>query len=248
MAGSSKRWIGIGALGLIVGLTLWRAPEIATGTFSDLGTFLRVLALVVALVGWVLLVYYSLRAHKVRPLIAWLPVALVLALLLWPYIRPARTVDEAFPTVTSSVTSTPDSSSGSAPVSALPDSTSTPLTSTPTTPVPRTLYMLRGSGKFQGLTGHRGDGTASLYDMADGSRLLRFEEVDIGSGPKLVVYLVPGADQRSLTDAIEIAPLTAERGNQNYEVDPSIDLYGDWTVLVWCETFDLEVANATLSL
>ena len=86
------------------------------------------------------------------------------------------------------------------------------------------------------------------YDLGGGSTLLRFEDVDIGSGPKLEVYLVPGADQRGIGDGVYVAPLTAERGNQNYEVPAEVDLTsGTWTVLVWCETFAVEVANATLA-
>lgn len=100
---------------------------------------------------------------------------------------------------------------------------------------------------FQGLTGHRGSGDAALYDLGDNTRLLRFEDVDIGSGPDLDVYVVPGADQRNLDGAIYVANLTAERGNQNYDIPDGVDLTdGTWTVLVWCETFDVEVANATL--
>ena len=77
---------------------------------------------------------------------------------------------------------------------------------------------------------------------------LGIEEVDIGSGPALEVYLVPGEDRRDLADAVYVAPLTAERGNQNYTVPADVDLTaGTWTVLVWCETFSVEVANATLT-
>ena len=77
---------------------------------------------------------------------------------------------------------------------------------------------------------------------------MRFEQVDIGSGPALEVYLVPGEDRRDLADAVYVAPLTAERGNQNYTVPAGVDLtVGSWTVLVWCETFSVEVANATLT-
>lgn len=85
-----------------------------------------------------------------------------------------------------------------------------------------------------------------LYRLADGSILLRFEEVDIGSGPDLNVYVVPGADQRGLAGSTFVADLTAERGNQNYTPPAGADLTsGTWTVLVWCETFTVEVANAT---
>ena len=48
-------------------------------------------------------------------------------------------------------------------------------------------------------------------------------------------------------EAVRIAGLTAERGNQNYTVPAGVDLTtGTWTVLVWCDTFSVEVANATL--
>jgi hypothetical protein len=106
---------------------------------------------------------------------------------------------------------------------------------------------LRRAG-FQGLTGHRGNGDAAVYRLEDGSVLLRFEQVDIGSGPELDVYVVPGPDQRGPGGGAYVAPLTAERGNQNYAVPGGVDLTtGTWTVLVWCETFDVEVANATLA-
>lgn len=62
------------------------------------------------------------------------------------------------------------------------------------------------------------------------------------------MYLVPGADQRGVDDGVYVAPLTAERGNQNYTLPEGVDLtIGTWTVLVWCETFVVEVANATLA-
>ena len=77
---------------------------------------------------------------------------------------------------------------------------------------------------------------------------MRFEEVDIGSGPDLNVWLVPGDDQRGTGGGTFVAPLTAEQGNQNYTVPDGVDpTDGTWTVLVWCTTFSLEVANATLA-
>lgn len=60
--------------------------------------------------------------------------------------------------------------------------------------------------------------------------------------------IVRGADRRDLADTIRIDGLTAVRGNQNYALPENVELSGEWTVLVWCETFALEVANATLSL
>ena len=247
------------------------APEIITGTFSDVGTFLRVALLAAGVGAWVWLVGRVMRDRPGRALLAYGPVAVLLALLLWPYVRPATEVDEAFPvtagpdttqvapstlpvttttspaTIAPSATAVPRSSSGPSSTTTTPTTSTTSTTTSTTTTQPPEPVLL-GSGTFQGLTGHRGSGTASIYDLPDGSRLLRFDEVDIGSGPKLIVYLVPGADQRGLGGGVEIAPLTAERGNQNYTLDPAMALAGTWTVLVWGETFAVEVANATLEL
>jgi len=273
----ARKGLGVAAVGAAIALLAVVAPEIFTGTFSDAGTALRVLGLLVVLALWVVVMRRLVRHRRRAAVAAWLPVAVVLATLLWPYLRPARTADEAFPVVaalqSSTDTQAPDPPSASAPevarsdsaesdpagtpttVAAAPSSTapaSTPPAQTPAPTLPPTTTVaepvLLARGGFQGLTGHRGSGTASLWDLPDGSRLLRFEQVDIGSGPKLVVYLVPGSDRRDLGDSIQIAPLTAERGNQNYSVDPALTLEGEWTVLVWCGTFAVEVANATLNL
>ena len=231
------------------------APEIYSGTFSDLGTFLRAAALVGALAAWIVAVRRLVPNRTVAAAAAAVPVVAVLWLVLWPYLRPATEVDEAFPPVAVTTTSASSTTTTTLPVSTTDDAEaatssapSTTSTTTTTTTTPAEPIELSRSG-FQGLTGHRGSGDAAVYRLADESTLLRFEEVDIGSGPDLDVYLVPGEDQRGLGGGFYVAPLTAERGNQNYRVPPDVDLtIGTWTVLVWCETFDVEIANATLTL
>ena len=261
-------------LGLAAAAGLWLvAPEIYTGTFSDLGTFLSVAVLVVVVVAYVLGIRRFVSHPQVRVAMTAIPLGVLAFVLLWPYLRPPTEVDEAFPTVvaaatdaeTSTTTSTtttttttvppttsaaPSDDAASTTTTAPPTTTTTTSTTTTTTTTTTTVpagpvELARAS--FQGLTGHRGSGDAAVYRLEDGSTLLRFEEVDIGSGPALNVWLVPGEDQRSLGGGTYIAPLTAERGNQNYEVPADLDLTdGTWTVLVWCDTFSVEVANATL--
>lgn len=233
------------------------APEIYSGTFSDLGTFLRAAGLVLALTVWVIAVRRLVSHQATATVVAAVPVLVVVSLVLWPYIRPATEVDEAFPPVTASTTIPPTTAPTTTtipPTTTIGDteattttSTTTTTTTTTTTQPPEPLELARS--EFQGLTGHRGSGDAAVYRLADESILLRFEEVDIGSGPDLEVYLVPGNDQRGLGGGHHVAALTAERGNQNYTIPAGVDLTSDtWTVLVWCETFDVEVANATLTL
>ena len=246
---------------------LWlAAPEIYTGTFSDLGTFLTVLALAVGVGLWVVAVKRFVEHRTLRLAMTAVPLGILAFVLLWPYLRPPTEVNEAFPTVvvtdptttTAPTTTEPPTTtalpnttapSTTMPSTTMPTTTAPPSTTTapPTTTVAAAPVELARAG-FQGLTGHRGSGDAALYQLENDSILLRFEEVDIGSGPDLNVWLVPGDDQRSLDGGTFIAPLTAERGNQNYEVPAGLDLTsGPWTVLVWCDTFSVEVANATLA-
>ena len=244
-------------MSVVAVVVLWLiAPEIFTGTFSDVGTFLSVVGLAVAVGAWVWGVRRFVSQRGVRIALIGVPLLVVAWVLLWPYLRPATRVDEAFPvtiptTSTTPVTTTttmPPTTTSTPPVEAAPTTTtSTTTTSTTTTSVPTGPVELARGG-FQGLTGHRGDGSVALYQLEDGSLLLRFEEVDIGSGPDLNVWLVPGADQRGTGGGTFVAPLTAEQGNQNYTVPADVDpTDGTWTVLVWCTTFSLEVANATLA-
>jgi 4-amino-4-deoxy-L-arabinose transferase-like glycosyltransferase len=245
-------------LAVIVAVALWLvAPEIYTGTFSDVGTFLTVLALGAAVALWVVLVRRFVTHRPFRLALIVIPLGALAFAVLWPYLRPPTEVDEAFPSAvsaasppTTTTTSSTLPSTATAPVdndaATSTTSTSTTTTTTTTTTVPpEPVELARAS--FQGLTGHRGSGDAAVYRLGDDSILLRFEEVDIGSGPDLNVWLVPGEDQRRLGGGTFVAPLTAERGNQNYEIPEGIDLTdGVWTVLVWCDTFSVEVANATL--
>ena len=255
--------------GAALAITALVAPEILTGSVSDVGTFARVAVFGLAIVAWIAVVGRVLSG----PLgagVRFVPVAVALGWVLAPYVGPPTVVDEEFPVVAVASTDSSFSSSatttaplaevgsttstsvaGSVVAAAEPTATTIPptvpeATAPPTTTIPAPILV--SSGAFQGLTGHRGEGSALVYDLADGSVLLRLEEIDIGSGPALEVYLVPGIDQRGLRGAIHVAGLKGEQGNQNYDVPETVDLStGDWTVLVWCETFAVEVANATLA-
>ncbi|MEM9519919.1 MAG: DM13 domain-containing protein [Actinomycetota bacterium] len=250
--------LAAGGLGLV-------APEIYTGTFSDVGTFALVAALGLGVGVWVVAVNRFVTQAVLRLGLLIVPLGALAFAIVWPYLRPPTEVDEAFPTVvaaapanlepettnpttTNPTTTNPTTTNPPTTTTAPTATTTTPPTTTTSTPttVPTGPVELARAG-FQGLTGHRGSGDAAVYRLEDGSTLLRFEAVDIGSGPALNVWVVPGDDRRDLDGGTFIAPLTAERGNQNYTVPADIDLTdGTWTVLVWCDTFSVEVANATL--
>lgn len=223
-------------------LVLWLvAPAAIRATFSSPGTFLRVAAVIVVLAVFGRVVGRIVPNQTLATVIRVVPVVAVSWWALAPYFSPSE-VDEAFPVVTTDGAAASTTTGGDIPTTTTTTAPPTPTTAAPAEPVP-----LR-SGSFRGLTGHRGSGTATIYDLPDGTRLLRFEDLDAGPGPDLDVYLVPRADAQSLRDATRVADLTAERGNQNYTVPSGIDpTVGEWTVLIWCQSFAVEVANATLA-
>jgi len=98
------------------------------------------------------------------------------------------------------------------------------------------------------LTGidHRANGTVNVYRRASGEFVVGLESFDIQPGPAYALYVVPGSERRDHDGGTRLAALRGNRGTQFYEV-PAASTFGDgaWTVLVWCETFDVPVAHAT---
>jgi len=117
-------------------------------------------------------------------------------------------------------------------------------------PMPSAGPAATSTGNFEGLDGHRGSGKASLIQVAEGSYVVRFAGVDIGSGPDLRVYLVPGSNQESPGSAVELDQTRGVyRGDHNFTVPTSVDVAtGEpYTVLVWCWMFQVPVAAATVT-
>jgi|GEM_PF-2633254 len=109
---------------------------------------------------------------------------------------------------------------------------------------------LLGAGRFVGLAGHEGTGDAGIFRLADGSHVLRLENLDIQNGPDLRLYVVPGADQTSPVDgSLYLGELRGNVGDLTYplavDVVPTV---GPWTVLVWCEAFSVEFVGASISI
>jgi len=93
---------------------------------------------------------------------------------------------------------------------------------------------------------HRASGTVSIYRAPDGTHIVGLEMFDIQPGPNYDVYVVPGADRADRDGGARLDDLRGNRGTQYYRVPPGIDVGdGEWTVLIWCQTFGVPVANAT---
>jgi hypothetical protein len=127
--------------------------------------------------------------------------------------------------------------------------TTEPPDATSATSGPDPGPMLLGSGNFVGLAGHEGRGDAGVFRLADQRQVLRFENFDIENGPDLELYMVPGRDRTSVADgSIHLGSLRGNVGDQTYDLPGSGLARGDWTVLVWCEAFDVEFVAASLTV
>ena len=86
------------------------------------------------------------------------------------------------------------------------------------------------TGQFMGADSfHKGEGTATVYRLPDGSGVLRMEEFKGTNGPDLRVILTPHPDPGSRDDVhqdgyVELGKLKGNIGNQNYEIPAETDL------------------------
>src|SRR6516162_333642 len=96
-----------------------------------------------------------------------------------------------------------------------------------------------------------GKGTATLYQLADGKRVLRLTDFAVDNGPDLHVRLI-AADDAKDTDSVkkaefvELAKLKGNKGNQNYDLPKDVDLSKYKVVSIWCNRFSVNFAAAPL--
>jgi hypothetical protein len=99
---------------------------------------------------------------------------------------------------------------------------------------------------------HDGSGTATVYQLPDGKRVLRFTEFNTSNGPDLQVYLVAARDANDSATVKEagfvtLGALKGNQGEQNYEIPAEIDLTKYQAVSVWCRRFSANFITAPLA-
>ncbi|MEU4835368.1 DM13 domain-containing protein [Streptosporangium sp. NPDC023615] len=101
---------------------------------------------------------------------------------------------------------------------------------------------------------HETTGKAEVLELADGSRILRIEDLNTSDGPDLRVWLSDQPVKRgragwfNLDDGrhLELGDLKGNRGDANYAIPAGADLDGLETVTIWCKRFSVSFGAAAL--
>ncbi|MFD9024311.1 DM13 domain-containing protein [Streptomyces parvulus] len=102
---------------------------------------------------------------------------------------------------------------------------------------------------------HATSGTVRLVRLADGSHVVRVEDLDTSNGPDLRVLLsdAPVREGRAgwhvFDDGehIGLGSLKGNKGSQNYAVPADVDPARYSSVSIWCDRFDVSFGAAELT-
>lgn len=98
---------------------------------------------------------------------------------------------------------------------------------------------------------HKGSGTVTLYRLADGTHLLRFEDFRVTNGPQLHVLLANHAEPVNRDDLetgyVDLGGLKGNVGNQNYEIAADVAIDPIKSIVIYCKPFHVVFSTATLS-
>jgi len=115
------------------------------------------------------------------------------------------------------------------------------------TAVPRPQTLARGD--FRSLE-HHTTGSAQLLRLADGTVVLRIEDLDTSNGPDVRVTLSPTPSDRGdrdYADHLDLGALKGNKGSQNYVIPAGTGLDGYRSVVIWCRRFSVGFGVAPIA-
>lgn len=117
-------------------------------------------------------------------------------------------------------------------------------------PMPDVEMSVLLQGSFYDII-HIGGGQALVYQLSDGSRVLRLQDFEVDNGPDLHVYLVPINPVPSsvgveIPGSVDLGKLKGNIGDQNYEIPADLDLSQFQSVVIWCQPFRVPFIAAAL--
>jgi len=106
-------------------------------------------------------------------------------------------------------------------------------------------------GKFYGIE-RGGNGTATLYRLANGRLALRMEGFKTSANTGLFVWVSDARRPRNTKQAfrsehVSISNLKSTLGDQNYLLPRSLDAAGVRSIVIWCEPIRIAYAAASLA-
>jgi len=98
---------------------------------------------------------------------------------------------------------------------------------------------------------HETTGTATIYQLEDGKRILRLTNFKTSNGPDVHVYLVAAndaTDNDTVKKAgfLDLGSIKGNEGDQNYDLPANADLSKDRAVTIWCARFNVNFGTAPL--
>ncbi|MFE1023777.1 DM13 domain-containing protein [Streptomyces sp. NPDC058818] len=102
---------------------------------------------------------------------------------------------------------------------------------------------------------HSTSGTVGLVRLADGSHVVRLENLDTSNGPDLRVWLTDAPVREGRAgwhlfddgEYVSLGKLKGNKGSQNYVVPDDVDLSRYTSVSIWCDRFDVSFGAAELA-
>ena len=102
---------------------------------------------------------------------------------------------------------------------------------------------------------HATSGSVRLVELADGSHVVRLENLDTSNGPDLRVLLTDAPVQEGRAgwhvfddgEYVSLGKLKGNKGSQNYVLPDDVDPARYTSVSIWCDRFDVSFGAAELA-
>jgi hypothetical protein len=106
------------------------------------------------------------------------------------------------------------------------------------------------SGQFYSIL-HPTEGTATIYQLADGRRVLRLTSFRTSNGRDVHLYMVAADDAKDVTTVekagfVDLGVIKGNIGDQNYTLGTDLDLAKYRAVSIWCKRFTVNFGAAAL--
>ena len=106
------------------------------------------------------------------------------------------------------------------------------------------------SGRFYSIL-HPTEGTATIFQLGDGTRILRLTSFRTSNGPDVHVYVVAADDAKDVATVqqagfVDLGVIKGNIGDQNYVISSDVDLAKYRAVSIWCKRFSVNFGAAAL--